>query len=157
MKQKLSGSAPSGVGVSRREQPEVADANESPWKYVKEKASNELRCGQTDRPVGDRLRIDPGTEGNGLRIEGKDALVGDGGAMGVAAEIVVHVHGALEGRFGVGVPFDSSQTTEEASKSCGLFELPGVFWKGELALPEGLCESLEEFAAQDFCESPYGN
>ena len=38
-------------------------------------------------------------------VEGNQALIGDGDAMGIAAEILDHLLGAAEGRFGIDYPF----------------------------------------------------
>jgi len=39
-----------------------------------------------------------------LPVEGGDAVVGDGHAMGVTAEVAQHVFGTAEGRLGMDVP-----------------------------------------------------
>lgn len=152
---KASGNRPLGIGVSGSEQPEVPNADETVRKDVKEKPAKELPRRQANKPVGARLVIVSGTECDGFRIKGKDTLVGYCAPVGVLAEIAVHMHWSLKGRFGVGVPFDPSQAAEEPSESGRVFQLSGVFRKVEFAFSECFCQGLEEFTAEDLCQGPY--
>ena len=48
--------------------------------------------------------------------EGNEAMVGDGNAMGVAAEIAEDVMGAAEGWFGIDDPWLTEQGAQESGK-----------------------------------------
>jgi hypothetical protein len=55
-----------------------------------------------------------------LPSESDQPAVGDGDAMGVAAEIGQHLFGATERRLGIDDPFDASQLVEPGGKGRGL-------------------------------------
>ena len=155
--EKASGSAPFGLCISGSQKAEVADTDEAAGNNVKEKAANELPGVQLDPPVRTRLAIVASAEGDGTAVEGKDALVGDGGPVSVAAEVVVHVEGTLKGGLGVGVPLDPSQIVDELFACLWVFQVTGVFGQFDFAFPESVCQSIEEFCAKDLCQSPYGH
>jgi hypothetical protein len=67
-------------------------------------------------------------------------MVGDGHAMGVAAEIVQHILGATEGTFQVDHPVLSKQGSEPSSEDLGLGEELPLFGEAELTILEGLPE-----------------
>ena len=52
-------------------------------------------------------------EGDAFSIESQQAMIGDGDAVGVAAEIAQHLAGSAESRLGVDDPVLAMQTAEE--------------------------------------------
>ncbi len=82
--------------------------------------------------------------------EGDQAVVGDGHAMGVAAEILQHVFRAPEGRFQVDHPVLSIEGSQPGSESLGLSEEFQVFREAQLAVLEGLLERVDKLATKDF-------
>ena len=52
-------------------------------------------------------------EADALAVEGGDAVVGDGHAMGVAAKVAQHMFGAAEGRLGMDVPVVAFQLRDQ--------------------------------------------
>ena len=52
-------------------------------------------------------------EGDALLVEGQQAMIGDGHAMGVAAEIAQHLHGTTEGGLGIDDPVVAVQAADE--------------------------------------------
>ena len=52
-------------------------------------------------------------ESDALLVEGQQAMIGNGHAMGVAAEIAQHLHGTAEGGLGIDHPVVAMQTAEE--------------------------------------------
>ena len=52
-------------------------------------------------------------ESDALLIEGQQAVIGNGHAMGVAAEIAQHLHGTAEGGLGIDDPVVAMQAAEE--------------------------------------------
>jgi hypothetical protein len=75
-------------------------------------------------------------------------MVGDGHAMGVAAQITEHVLWASEGRFRVDHPVLSKQWSEPRSKGFWLSEELQVSVKVELAVVKGALERFVELAAK---------
>jgi hypothetical protein len=83
-------------------------------------------------------------------------MVGDGHAMGVAAEIVQHICGTPEGAFQVHHPVLSVQGSQPGSESLGLSEEFQVTLEVELAVLKGLQEGVDELAAEDFTQHLLG-
>ena len=71
---------------------------------MQEKAAEEVHRVEGHDPLLGAMRIIAPQEADALAIEGGDAVVGDGHAVGVAAEVAQDMFGAAEGRLGVDVP-----------------------------------------------------
>ena len=69
------------------EEAEVADAHEAAWQQVEQEAAQELVEGQSQEPLLVGVGGVSPTEGDVALLEGDESTVGDGDAMGVAAEI----------------------------------------------------------------------
>jgi hypothetical protein len=76
-------------------------------------------------------------------------MVGDGDAMGVAAQILEHILGATERWFGVDHPVLSEQWPQPGSEDLGLSEECQIARKAKLAVLEGGLESGDELAAKN--------
>jgi hypothetical protein len=81
------------------QEPEVADAHEAFGKKVQQEAAQEL----VERESHELLfvvvsRITP-AKGDLAIGKGNQAMVGDGHAMGAAAQVVQHIFGTTEGAF----------------------------------------------------------
>ena len=88
--------------------------------------------------------------------ERDQAVVGDGHAMGVAAQIVHHVCGAPEGTFQVHHPVLSKQRPQPSGKDLGLSEEFQISLEAQLAILKSLLERINELAAKDFTQHPFG-
>ena len=88
----------------------------------------------------------PPAEGD-LPLRKRDqTMVGDGHAMGVAAQILEHIFGAAEGRFGVDDPVLSEQWSQPGSEDLGLREQRKIAGKMKLAMLKGRFETSDELA-----------
>src|SRR5260221_14682895 len=76
-------------------------------------------------------------------------MVGDGHAMGVAAEILQHILGATEGTSQVDDPVLSKQWPEPSSEDLGFGEELQVFGEAELPILEGLPEGPDALATKN--------
>src|SRR6266403_951305 len=83
-------------------------------------------------------------------------MVGDGHAMGVAAEILQHILGATEGTSQVDDPVLSKQWPEPSSEDLGFGEELQVFGEAELPILEGLPEGRDELATEDLTQYRFG-
>jgi hypothetical protein len=83
-------------------------------------------------------------------------MVGDGHAMGVAAEILQHIFGATEGTFQVHHPVLSKQGSEPSSEDLGFGEELPLFGEAELTILEGLPEGRDELATKDLTQYRFG-
>ena len=79
-------------------------------------------------------------------------MVGDGHAMGVATQILQRVLGATEGTFQVDHPVLSVQWSQPGGEGLGLSEELQVSMEVELAVTEGLLESIHELATKDITQ-----
>ena len=122
--------------MSRCHEPKVTDTDKTVGQHMEQETADELLCGQADQPVGTGLVVVAGTEGNGFPIEGHESLVGDGGAVGVMAQVAKDMLGTIKRGFGVGIPFDSSQVADES------FEGGRVLEAWRCWLPHRFAESL---------------
>src|SRR5260221_13904449 len=77
---------------------------------------------------------------------GDEAMVGDGHAMGGAAEILQHIFGAAEGTFQVDHPVVSKKWPEPSSKDLGFGEGLQLFGQPELTILEGRPEGRDKLA-----------
>src|SRR5258708_15066353 len=83
-------------------------------------------------------------------------MVGDGHAMGVAAEILQHILGATEGTSQVDDPVLSKQRPEPSSEDLGFGEELQVFGEAELPILEGLPEGRDELATKNLTQHRFG-
>src|ERR1700746_1734197 len=83
-------------------------------------------------------------------------MVGDGHTVSVAAEIVQQIFGATEGRFQVDHPVLSVQWPQPGSEDLGLRQKLQLSLEVELAILESLLKSVDELAAKDFTQHPFG-
>src|SRR5437899_12893417 len=76
------------------------------------------------------------------------SMIGNGHAMGIATEILEHIFGAAEGRFGVNDPVLSEQWSQPGSEGLGLREQSEVPGKMKLAMLKSRLETDDELAAK---------
>ena len=79
-------------------------------------------------------------------------MIGDGYAMGVAAQILEHILRATEGWFRVHHPVLSEQRPKPSGEGLGLSQRCEVSPEAELTVPEGLPEGRHELATKDTAE-----
>jgi len=84
--------------------------------------------------------------------ERDQAVVGDGHAMGVAAQIVHHVWGAPEGTFQVDHPILSMEWPKPSGEDLGLRQKLQVSMEVQLAILKSLFEGVDELAAKEFTQ-----
>jgi len=78
--------------------------------------------------------------------EGDQAVIGDGHAMGVAAQIVQHIFGTTKGTFQVDHPVLPVQWPQLGSEDLGLRKKLKVSLEVALAILESLLKSVDELA-----------
>ena len=79
-------------------------------------------------------------------------MVGDGHAMGVAAEILQDIWGATEGAFQVDHPVLSVAWSQPGGEGLGLSKKLQVSIEAELAILKSPLESVDELAAKNFLQ-----
>ena len=86
------------------EQPEMADAHEAFGQHVEEESAQELHCVQGHDALLAAVSIILVAEGNAFLVEGQQAVIGNGDAMGVAAEVAEHLGRSSERWLGIDDP-----------------------------------------------------
>ena len=126
----------------------MTDANEALGEQMQEEAAQELIQGYGHQFLLVVVsRVAP-TKCD-LTVGQRDqAMVGDGHAMGVAAEILEHIFGAAEGWFGVDDPVLAEQRSQPGSEDLGLCEQRQIAGKMKLAMLKGRLERGDELAAK---------
>jgi len=105
-----------------RQQAVVADADESAGQNVQEEAAQELDGVEGHDALLAAVSIIPPAKTRTLSVEGQQAMVGDGHAVGIAAEIAQHMGRAAEGRLGINEPFRPSQLRGHFLEPCRITE-----------------------------------
>jgi hypothetical protein len=95
----------------------VPDPYEALGEDVEEETATELpkRKGQSSDPLAAVL-LEP--ERDGPVVDLKQPVVGDGGAVCIAGEVLQNLIGAVEGRLGIDNPFGAPCLVEEAIERC---------------------------------------
>jgi hypothetical protein len=132
-----------------RQETEIADANEPQGKHVQEKAPQELlhRQGQEALLVGVG-GVSP-AKGDLVTDQRDEAMVGNGNAMGVGAQVVKDILGAPERRLAVDDPVLAEEGAEERCEGLGFCQRLEVPVEAELAVGEGTLETSDELATED--------
>lgn len=102
-------SSPASVG----EIAEVADAYEAPGQHMLAEAAQELACRERHDALLVAVCVVFPSEAYVVTIEAEQALVADGDAMSIAAEIAQHANGISEGRLGIDHPVVLEQRAHE--------------------------------------------
>jgi hypothetical protein len=79
-------------------------------------------------------------------------VVGDGDAVGIAAEVGIDMLGAVERFFGVGHPFLAPEFFEETMKGWFFLQVLRVPPEQEFSLVEGFFEGIEELPSHNHRE-----
>ncbi len=124
------------------EEAEVADAMEAGRQDVQEEPAHELARIEPHHLAAAFLPVVLPEETDGIVCHGDEPAVGDGDAMGVAAEIGQHLLGAAEGRFGVDHPVDPAQRRAVRGEGAGL-----SIARGDTVGEVGECDAFDDHRA----------
>ena len=134
------------------EQAVVADAYEAPGQNVEEEAVQELHGVEPHRALL-AVRMIPPAKADVFAVEGDEAMVADGHAVGVAAQVAEDMFRSTKRRLGVDVPFLPVQTGQQVLEPCRVTEVCRRSSAVEQVLAVKLSkpgkESLAELGAQD--------
>ena len=91
----------------------MADAHEAFGQHMEEEAAQELGGVERHDAQLAAVGIVLPSEGDALAIEAKQAVIGDGDAMGVAAQITQHLRGPAQGLLGIDHPVLSMRCAQQ--------------------------------------------
>ena len=134
------------------EEAEVADAHEAAWQQVEQEAAQELVDRQSQQALLVGMRGVSPAEGDVALFEGDQSAVGDGDAVGVAAEIAQRVLRSAEGRLGIDDPVVTEQGSEPRGEGPRFRQRCEVAVELKLAFMESRPQSGDELAAKDAAE-----
>ena len=103
----------------------VADAHEAFWQHVEEEAAQKLGCLELHDASPAAVGVILPAESDVLSVEADKAVVGDGDAMGVAAEITQHMFRTAEGWSYVDDPPLFLQLFHGGGENIGILEIRG--------------------------------
>ena len=126
---------------------EVAYAAELRRQDMKQKATDELGSVQGHRLALAVVAVVAPVEADLAVVDGQEAVIRDGDAMGVAAQIVEDLGGAGEGRLGVDHPLGLAQGSQVAVEGGRIGERGEGAGQAQAALAEGAIEVVEEESA----------
>jgi hypothetical protein len=130
------------------EESEVTNAMEAVGQGVEQEAPDELVGLQTHGLYGAVVAIVLPGEADMVVVAGLDAAVGDGDAMGVAAEIGENLRGSAEGLLGVDDPIDAPSGGQMGGESGGVGQIGEIAEESEALRAEGGLQAFEEQAAE---------
>lgn len=141
---KRQGLGPAAIG----EETELPDAHEASRENVLAEAAQELDAGYGHLPLLVPVRVILPAERDLVTVEGQQAVIADGDAMGVPPEVTKHAAGRPQRRFRVYDPLLTKECIEEVGESAWLRE-PGN-WAGEdqLSSSKSAAQSLHEFGSE---------
>ena len=127
----------------------MADAHEAWGKHMEQEAAQELLHRQGHQALLVAVGGVSPAEGNLAVLLADQTVIGDGHPVGVAAEITENMLRATKGWFAVNHPVVAKQGAEERGESLGIGQKLEVPVEAELAVGEGLLQSINELAAED--------
>ena len=133
------------------------DSYEVAGQHVEEEAACEFVGVELHRAVLTGMGVIFPGEGDRLLIDGEEAVVGNGDAVGISSEILEGLRGPAERRLGVNGPVMASGLAQETIEGCGILVEPGqVAMEVQTALVvSGPCES-EPFATENAAQHANG-
>jgi len=127
----------------------VAHTHEGGWNGVKQEPANELVGRQRHRLSLVGVAAIPIGECDDAVFNREDAVVGDGDAMGVSADVVQNRSGAGKGALGIDHPVLGVELSKKAAKGRFRGEARRLTWEDELPVLKGLIEEVQELASKD--------
>src|SRR5207302_8707297 len=130
----------------------VADAHESSGEHKQKETPQELCRAKRHLALLATVGVILPVKGDALLVEGQQAMIGDGHAMGVAAKIAQHLHGSTEGGLGIDDPVVAVQAAEEFCELPWIGESGGRAGTAEWVAAVQTFQAGEELATKDAAE-----
>ena len=138
-----------GFSIAVGEESEMSDAHEAAREDVEEEASNEFKGMESHGFSAVLVSVILPGERHRFIVHGKDAMIGDGDAVSVSAEIGDDLFGAAKGRFGVNDPIVPAEALTKCEKGGGCGERRENSWENQLAGFKCPSKEVEELAAKE--------
>lgn len=132
-----------------RQQAIATDAHESLGQHVQEEAAQELHGIEGHDPLLSSVGIITPSEADVLAVEGCDAVVADGHAVGVSAEVAQDMFRSAEGRLGIDEPSLPGQLRDQLLEPRSITEIACRTSQVEQVLTVEMAKSGEKLLAED--------
>ena len=144
------------AAVLAGEQTVVTDALETGWQRMEQETADQLGGieGHGLRPL--RVPVVLPAEGHLAVGQGKQALIGDGHTVRVAAEVFEDLLGAAQRRFGIDDPFGGAQGFQIGREGSWLLERLECGEEVEFPVVEGAVEGFQKQAPEQAAEDSNG-
>ena len=119
---------------------------------MQQKAAQELIDGQRQQPLLVGMGGVSPAEGDVALFEGDESMVGDGDAVGVAAEITQRMFRSAEGWLGIDDPVVAEEGSAPSGEGSWIHKWGEVSMELELVVAEDGLQSVFELAAKDLAE-----
>ena len=127
----------------------MTDAHEASGEHMQKETTQELGGGKRHRALLAAVGVILPTKSNALLVEGQQAVIGDGHAMSVAAEIAQHLQGPTEGGLGIDDPIVAVQAAHKFRKLLRVGQRGGGTVATQLVAAVQTFEAGEKLAAKD--------
>ena len=154
--QQLSGQQEAVAWEAVGEQSEVADAHEASGQHVEEEAAQELCSRKRHDALLAAMGIVFPAQADALSVEGQQAVIGNGDAMGVAAQVAEHMCGSAEGRLGIHDPLLFAQLVQQFCEQFPILKHSGGTTAVQRSVAVEALEREEELVAKDAAEHRNG-
>jgi len=134
----------------------MADAHEAFGQHMEEEAAQKLGGRQGHDALLTSVSIILIAEGNAFPIEGQQAVIGNGDAMGVAAQIAEHMSGSAERWLGIDDPLLVLQSLHQGFKQLPVLEGGGGTAAVQRSVAVEALQCEEELVAKDAAEHRNG-
>lgn len=130
----------------------MPNANEAFRQYMEKESAEELGRSERHDFLGAAVCVVLPLKTDSFSVEGNQAAIRNGNAMGVAAEISQHLHRSAERSFGIDHPAPQMQASEQLGKLFWISEDGGRSVAAEFAALTQPLQSGDELAAEDFSQ-----
>ena len=146
------------VGLARaiRQQPVVADPHEAAWQHMLEEATDELCRFQGHGSPGSTLGVVLVAEADLIVVDGEQAIVGDGDAVGMAGQVLEDLLRSRKGLLGVDHPIVAVEPVDQIREEDRVLELLQRAVEFQLPLAVRVLEEVNGLAPEDLGEDPHG-
>src|SRR6266853_4854003 len=131
---------------------EVTDAHEPRGKHVEQEAPDEFPGIEGHGFLAAVVLAVPVEKSHAVVFDRQDSVIGDGDAVGIAAQILQYGFRRREGSFGIDDPLLFPDRGHEFLKLGSLSESGGSAGKAELVFAVSSGEVIEEFCAEDHAQ-----
>ena len=138
------------------EQPEVSDADKPTGQHMLHEAAKELDAVERHHFLGVGVRVIFPVERHGVIVDGRQAMVGDRHAVGVAGQVFEDLLGSAERRLGVHHPFRATQLVDPAGKPPRIDQFRLSTGENQASLLMKLLQRCQELPPEQPAQRPTG-